>query len=287
MLGLRFCAMFLAAVAGSCRPRMPATIGAEASPPKVSPSRQPVSPAGTSPPEVAPVRFEPVVAEPAAQPPPHVEIVRPLSEQQLAPDKANSYEVGLRVENWSHALVDLSLDDFEPRRGDTLPKKLTLADLVPADRSLDPGQHLLVATAVGKDGTLVHPAQPQSRAPFAAVTFWVGAKSEPRYRADQPLLVYRQPRGTYNGADARVLLDFVVLGADPRLSPAVRILVKGESIAGEHIASKPAALLLSGLGSGDYVVTLELLGPGRVPLDLPQARVGRTITVNRDAPVRP
>lgn len=101
-----------------------------------------------------------------------------------------------------------------------------------------------------------------------------------------------RPRGTYNGtaaADA-MLADFVLLGAE--LEPGgynlqVRITSAGAgapplALGNEIVLERWQPARISGLPSGDYVVELALRGK-----DAAESRVARSITVNRDAPVRP
>ena len=108
--------------------------------------------------------FEPVAELGKTGEQAHVEILFPFAEQSLRADRARDFVVRLKVEGHSETLVDVSLDDFVPRRRDTLPATVKLGDLVPEDRDLAAGEHLLVATAVYEDGRLVRIREPRSRA---------------------------------------------------------------------------------------------------------------------------
>jgi hypothetical protein len=218
----------------------------------------------------------------------HVEILFPFADQVLRADRARDFVVRLKVEGHSETLVDVSLDDFVPRRRDTLPASIKLGELVPEDRELAAGEHLLVATAVAEDGRLVRMREPRSRAPFAAVVFWVGERGKPALELEKPFIVYRQPRGTYNGPEAadRVLLDFLVLGGSLGDALGARVVMKGAGLSGETLLREPRAMLVRDLPSGDFAVQLALVGADGKPLAQPAAHAARTITVNRDAPLR-
>jgi len=231
--------------------------------------------------------------EPAAEPgksgeQAHVEILFPFAEQSLRADRARDFVVRLKVEAWSETLVDVSLDDFVPRRRDTLPARFELGDLVPEDRELSAGEHLLVATAVHEDGRLVRARERRSLAPFAAVRFWVGERGAAARDLEKPNIIYRQPRGTYNGREAadRVLLDFLVLGGSLGDALGARVVVKGAGLSGETLLREPRALFVRDLPSGDFAVEIALVGADDKPLAQPAAHAARTITVNRDAPLQ-
>jgi hypothetical protein len=218
----------------------------------------------------------------------HVEILFPFAEQVLRADRARDFVVRLKVEGHSETLVDVSLDDFVPRRRDSLPASMKLGDLVPEDRELAAGEHLLVATAVAQDGRLVRTPERRSRAPFAAVVFWVGERGKPALELEKPFIVYRQPRGTYNGPEAAdgVLLDFLVLGGSLGDALGARVVVKGAGLSGETLLREPRAMLVRDLPSGDFAVDVMLVGADGKTLAQPAAHAARTITVNRDAPLR-
>jgi hypothetical protein len=237
-------------------------------------------------PAVRALRFEPAPDLPPAGAEAHVEILFPFAEQRIRPDRANEFVVRMSVSHWRSELVDVSLDDFLPRRRDTLPTALRLRDLVPDDRELEPGEHLLVATAVHEDGRLVRAREPRSRGPFAAVRFWVGESRAARHDLGQRQILYRQPRGTYNGPDAadNVLVDFLVLGGESADSLHARVGVRGSGVAGSTLLERMGAVYVRDLPSGDFDVVIELLDGEHRSVKWPGGRASRTITVNRDAP---
>ena len=142
-----------------------------------------------------------------------------------------------------------------------------------------------MAIAVRADGVSVKPRGGTSLEPFGAVHFWVGQRGQPALDMKAPMLVYSEPRGTYNGAEAadNVLLDFYLLGAkagaaSPSPSPDVASNSTSSSATGRHAASPACPAATSASSS-------SLLGADEKPLAGPHTRAQRTITVNRDAPV--
>jgi hypothetical protein len=231
------------------------------------------------------------VDEPAVSPLPHVEIKFPFAEQHIPLTKAARYRVRLEVQHWpmsgDKGGVELALDGFRPRRLETLERPVRLGELVPADQTLQPGEHVLVAIAVRVDGVTVKPGSGSSLEPFGAVHFWVGPRGTPSIDMKAPRLVYSEPRGTYNGARAAddALLDFYLLGADPGAGKgSVRATISGPGVDRRIVMKDWHARRIRGLPSGDYRVELVLLGADDKPLAGRGARVERTITVNRDAP---
>jgi hypothetical protein len=97
-----------------------------------------------------------------------------------------------------------------------------------------------------------------------------------------------RPRGTVNGEQAaeRILLDFLPLGVElGKGKSSVVVRVRGDEAAGSTVLDSWHPIHLLDLPSGDFRVELELIGADGRPLPEPHARAGRTITVNRDAPV--
>jgi hypothetical protein len=163
-----------------------------------------------------------------------------------------------------------------------------LGQLVPEDAKLGPGEHTLVAMAVRENGELVRPQGPTSLAPFALVHFWIGERGSSRLSPSAPRLVYASPRGTINGAAEadRILIDFLPIGVE--LGPGkttVVVRVTGETVSGATVLDAWRPLFMLDVPSGDYHVELQLIGADGRPLPDPRASAGRTITVNRDAPM--
>ncbi len=278
--------------------------GGGAPPPAVSPAptsssaapAPPASDAGagdasTAPDASAPLQptLEAVPAAATPEPLPHVEIAFPFAEQHISAAKAPGYHLRLKVEHWPARGVELVLDDFRPRPLAELPEKPTLGALVPADRTLEPGEHLLVAMAVRDDGATVKPQSASSLEPFAAVHFWVGPRGASSVDMHQPMLVLSEPRGTFNGSAAAdaVRIDFYVMNAALGAGKyRVAASVDGDGVHSELVVDSWQPLAVHGLPSGDFQVTLRLLGPDGQPVVGPRATAARTITVNRDLPAK-
>jgi hypothetical protein len=235
------------------------------------------------------VHFEPVESRPASKPLPHVEIRFPISEQRLRLSRAPRYRVRLKVDNWPMAEpaggIQLALDENPPRVITSLREPIRLGELVAADQQLGAGAHRLFAVAVASTGEMVKPATLRSQAPFATVRFYIGERGVPV--PDRPMLVYGQPRGTFNGNHAAdsVLVDFYVLGA--RLGAnafAVQVEISWQEETWSTVLRRWQPLRVRGLPSGDHHVTLQLLAPSGERVTTEGARVQRTITINRDAP---
>lgn len=285
-------ALFVQACGGSQhapRGRPPPTEPA----PSVAVTAAPAADAGASD-AAAPAKVElsiQPVEEPAIAPAPHVEIKFPFAEQHIPLKKAARYRVRLAVDHWPAADqgggVALALDDFRPRRLDRLDEPPRLGGLVPADRTLEAGEHVLVAIAVRGDGVTLKPGDQSSLEPFGAVHFWVGARGKPGIDMNSPMLFSLQPLGTYNGDKAadNVLLDFYLLGA--RLGEgkgSVEAHISGPGVERRLAVKDWHARRIRGLPSGDYRVELTLRGADGKPMTGPHTHATRTITVNRDAP---
>ena len=138
-----------------------------------------------------------------------------------------------------------------------------------------------------KNGELVRSSQPGSRAPWAAVHFFVGDGAEGGERVDAPAVVIFQPRGTYNGGPAAdsAYLDFISLGVELGPSAKLGLSVEGEGMKATTALTSAGPVGIQGLPSGDFRVELGLFGADGSALRSPRARAARAITVNRDAPV--
>lgn len=116
------------------------------------------------------------------------------------------------------------------------------------------------------------------------VNFYVG-KNEGEFLLDEskPTIIYSRPKGTYKGLDAqKIMLDFYLinaeLGDDYKAKYTIR---KNEPGAEEYSITmgewSPA--FVSGLSSGEYIITLQLLdGDGNL-VDGPFNNTERKITV--------
>jgi hypothetical protein len=248
----------------------------------------PAPAAAARPPET--VRFEAAGAASSPDRPAHVEIQFPIAEQRIPLHKAARYRVRLKIDNWplgkNGTAVQLMLDHHPPLLITSLRDPIRLGQLVAEDQELLAGPHRLFAVAVLPGGEMLKPAAPRSQAPFATVRFHVRERGKPA--AELPMLVYSRPRGTFNGDAAAdsMLVDFFVLGA--RLGEdafGVVISITGRQQAWSTRVRRWEPVRVSGLPSGDYQVALQLIGPNGKRTESEGARVQRTITVNRDAPV--
>jgi len=262
--------------------------------PSATASGAPTPADGGAPEAAAPAQVPLVIEkldEPAVSPLPHVEIKFPFAEQHVPLTKAARYRVRLQVQHWpmsgDEGGIELVLDGFRPRLIETLERPVRLGELVPADRELSAGEHVLVAIAVRGDGVTVKPGNGSSLEPYGAVHFWVGPRGTPSIDMKAPRLVYSEPRGTYNGAHAAddVLLDFYVLGAGLGAGKgSIAATISGRGVERRIVMKDWHARRIRGLPSGDYRIELVLRGADDKPLSGPAARAERAITVNRDAP---
>jgi hypothetical protein len=229
--------------------------------------------------------------EPYAPTAPAISIEKPLADGSVPVEAARSQPVvvddaGYLDENPS-ARITLVLDGDVVRDVQDARAPLTLGSLDLAGRALEPGEHVLVAVAVGPRGEAAR-FGPDRRIASAVRRFFVGASSTQASSTSGPMLVVLVPRGTYNGPSRTkaALLDFVVLGGDigvDGLSLSVR--VAGPRGASKTVLTAPGPYSLRGLESGDHHLEIELQKPDRSPSG-PWSRASRTITVNLDGPAR-
>lgn len=286
VVGIIGAALLSACGAGEPVPALPA---APAGPPPQPDAGAPVAPVDAGPEAAAPtapaVALEPVAvsADGAA---PHVEILFPFAEQRIFIPKAAGYHVRLRVEGVKLAAegagVEASLDGERPRRVLDV-NATTLADLMPEGRAPSPGAHWLFVAAVDEHGSLVR-GNGGSRAPYAALRFWVGNRPSPPPRVE-PQVVLFSPEGTYNGAAAAdaVRVDFLALperlGAE---KGSARVRVTGVGVNVESRVTSWQPLHVTHLPSGDFDVEVELLNAEGAPVSATGAHARRTVTLNRE-----
>lgn len=241
--------------------------------------------AGPPPAPPSRARFEPVAEpSPPPEPAPHVEILFPFSEQRILIPKAAEYTPRLKVEHWPTAAsgpgVMIALDGAGPRRWRGKP--LTLRELGPEGTGVEPGPHWLFAWASDASGAIVR-AKPNTRAPMAAVRFWVGERDPDR--KPTPRVILAAPPPTINGAAAADALVVDFLAAPERLGVAdgrVRVRLTGPGVALSTELERWQPIRVRDLPSGDYDVEASLLDHDGRPLDGPSATARRTITVNRE-----
>ena len=146
--------------------------------------------------------------------------------------------------------------------------------------ALPPGPHTLFAFP----GRSYHESV---KTPGAAVlvNFYVGeASGEFSLEADAPAIIYSRPKGTYSGADARdIMLDFYLSNVE--LGPGgytARYTIVGKEDPGRRYTidvNEWVPAFASGLESGTYSVTLELLDGDGEPVPGEWNRTTREIVV--------
>ncbi len=252
-------------------------------------SEPPPDPPATPPPPAKPapavVLVQGAASPDPALPYPITKIVAPTKDEVISAANAANFEVKLDVKNWptapgsSHVHLILDNHPYKPLYDWTALTKLSeLTDGQP----LSEGEHILVAFP----GRANHESVKTKNA-LAIVEFSVGKKGSDRDDVRKPRLIYSRPKGIYKGEMANhVLIDFQLLNA--ALAPKkdhVKIEVAGPGISQPLTATAEqfgAPYYLDNLQSGDYTVTLTLLGPDgqQVPGDWNKTR--RVIQIVRD-----
>jgi hypothetical protein len=241
----------------------------------------------------------PVVIEPAPTPPPldrapRVAILAPKANEAIAPDKADAFELRLDVRDWfvtpgEH--IHVVLDNRPYKALEDGRTSIRLGDIFP-NEPLAEGQHVVAAFAARADhvGVKPHevaPAKPKEGGPFSLVTFWVGKPGKaPAYKAGDPALVYSRPKGTYNGADADVvLLDFYLANAALGDKRGYVLAVVTPPV-GEPTSLRMqswAPMLIKNLPSGTSRILLELRDKDDKPTGGMLGRIEREVSINREA----
>lgn len=116
------------------------------------------------------------------------------------------------------------------------------------------------------------------------VNFYVG-KEEGEFMLDEskPTVIYSRPKGKYEGKDAeKIMLDFYAINIKPSDGYQVKYTIrKNEPIAVEHSITikewKPA--FVTGLTSGEYIITLQLLDKDGNLVEGPFNNTQRAVTV--------
>lgn len=205
-----------------------------------------------------------------------VEIRFPIAEQRISRKKLDAYRV--RLKRKGQGDLWLALDGHRPRKVDAPGASVVLGALVPADVELAAGAHWLAATLQPKDGA-PYATQAGSRQPVAALRFWVEERSE--REPPTPSVVLFQPGGTYNGADAQVIVYAAAFHLPTSgLAPdGFRVRISGEGRTGSIALGAVTPVAVRDLPSGDYDVVVELLDTSGQRF----ATAQRRIVVNRDA----
>jgi hypothetical protein len=228
--------------------------------------------------------------EPFVAPVPTVAVTEPRMDESIpepdAPGRRVVLEDGGYLAASPGARITVVLDGDGTRDVTNPNDPLTLRDLVPADRDVSLGEHVVVAVVAGPRGDVVR--RPDGTPATSVRRFWVGPAATPRVDLEQPMVVFVVPRGTYNGEAeaASALLDFVVLGgsSDPR-NLTVHARIDGPRGRGSTVLlGRAGPYAVRGLESGDYAFELALY-QGGAKVDGAFATATRVITVNLDAPV--
>ena len=159
-----------------------------------------------------------------------------------------------------------------------------LGEIVPG-QPLAEGEHVLVAFPSRKPHVSVKPEK--GKKPLAVVTFWVGKKGTPTFKATEPTLIFSRPKGTYNadGAD-NVLLDFYLANVElgeGKFSVQATITPPVGDVKSMTIQEwKPFGI--KNLPDGETKVKLELRDKGGQVAAGPWNSTERTVVINRGAP---
>lgn len=116
------------------------------------------------------------------------------------------------------------------------------------------------------------------------VNFYVG-KKEGEFMLDEskPTVIYSRPKGKYEGKNAeKIMLDFYIINIKPSDGYQVKYTIrKNEPDAVEHSITmkewKPA--FVTGLTSGEYIITLQLLDKDGNLVEGPFNNTQRAVTV--------
>jgi len=116
------------------------------------------------------------------------------------------------------------------------------------------------------------------------VNFYVG-KEEGKFMLDEskPTVIYSRPKGKYEGKNAeKIMLDFYIINIKPSDGYQVKYTIrKNEPDAVEHSITmkewKPA--FVTGLTSGEYIITLQLLDKDGNLVEGPFNNTQRAVTV--------
>ena len=116
------------------------------------------------------------------------------------------------------------------------------------------------------------------------VNFYVG-KKEGEFMLDEskPTVIYSRPKGKYEGKDAeKIMLDFYVINVKSKEGYQAKYTIrKNEPDAVEHSITmkewKPA--FVTGLTSGEYIITLQLLDKDGNLVEGPFNNTERAVTV--------
>lgn len=150
---------------------------------------------------------------------------------------------------------------------------------------LESGAHTLVAFPSRSYHESV-----KSDTSYDYVTFFVGDESgESMLNTDDPAIIYSRPKGTYSGADAeRIMLDFYLHNVELSTDGyKAKYTIHEADEQGSEVASatltKWAPAFVTGLSSGTYEVTLQLLDEDGDVVSGPMNDTTREITVEADS----
>lgn len=158
---------------------------------------------------------------------------------------------------WALAMVD----DFAPRRI-RVTRELRLGDLVPEDRELTQGAHLLVIALGEEPGTLAAP-----RLFVQTVAFSLGAKdpSAPS-EGSAPACRILHPFGTHHGPESIQALRFLAISTETK-KETIQVQVDGRELTSEGVLPETGvAYSLGMLNLGDHDISCRLKREGSAEL---------------------
>ncbi len=147
---------------------------------------------------------------------------------------------------------------------------------------LDPGAHTLFAFPSRSYHESV-----KSDTSYDVLNFYVGEESgDFMLNEDDPAIVYSRPKGTYSGAGAeKIMLDFYLHNVDlssDGYKAKYTIQSEGSEVASITLTEWTPAFV-TGLSSGTYEVTLQLLDENGNVVPGPMNDTTREITVETDS----
>ncbi|RYE84835.1 MAG: hypothetical protein EOO75_17645 [Myxococcales bacterium] len=199
----------------------------------------PAPPKEPEPPPAPPVEFVEGTAAADPEKMPTVKFKAPTTAQVISVDKKGDYEVKLDVKDWpapeGGRHVHLIVDNQPYKRIDDPKQPVKLKDIAPGYELAENQQHFLIAFASRSTHESIKP-QAKGAQPWAIVPIHVGKKTEDRWKAKDPLLVYSRPKGANNGPPPAegLLVDFYLVNAELGDGKfAVKATLKGPGAEGE------------------------------------------------------
>lgn len=214
-----------------------------------------------TPPDEAPAPKKSVLVEsepvPLRTPLPGIAISSPTSGQLIALAKASETEVKLSVAGKTLGAGDVylcvSLDGGACVRVDDTAKPLRLSELA---NQIAEGHHVLALIARHRTGEAVRPTG--KSAAFSAVSFFVGKRTKPIWKAGEPLVVMLPPDGPPNES-GEIVFDYYVANAvvaDGKY--LVQVALSGPGISTAETSEKGWPFRLTNARGGSYTYRVAL-----------------------------